>query len=145
MTRTAQLPWKTKLLKNSVSLLFFFFFYPLDLFCTCNWVNKWLILTLEQKCQWRLKDNALHTCDKQKDTLSMRAEGGYWTWHSSHQRIEMLVHAVNRPPNQWWTNTKNSQQGFCSASQKRAKQGHPVVSLWTETKETADVLKHIDD
>lgn len=39
-------------------------FYPLDLLCSCDWASKWLILTLEQKCQSRLKHNALHSCDK---------------------------------------------------------------------------------
>lgn len=105
------------------------------------WLSEYVSdIDFGTKTSMRLKDNALYTCDKQKDTLAMRAEGGYWTWHSSHQRVEMLVHAVYRPPNQWWTNTKNSQQGLCST-----KQGHPMAPLWTDTKDTTSVLKLIDE
>lgn len=125
MTRAVQLPWQTKLLKNNAPI-------P-PAIPGLYWLSEAADIDFGTKCHLRLKENSLHAHDKQKDTYSR--VGGYWTWHSLHQRIELLVHAVNRPPNQWCTNTKNSQQGLDSASQERTKQGHPVVSLWTETKD----------
>lgn len=105
----------------------------LDFDWACEWVRQ-LILTLEQKCQWRLKENSLPSCYKQK---LLKAEGGYWTSHSSHQRIELLVPAVNRAPNQWWTNSKNSQQGLDSALKKRLSRD----TLWSPSEQKLKMQK----
>lgn len=60
------------------------------------------------------------------------SEGSYWTQRSCRQRIELLVYAVNKAHNQWWTNARNSQQGLT----QRSKQGRPAVVLWTDGEDT---------
>ena len=60
--------WQVKLLKNTVTLLFCccFVFVPTEMSYASDWMDKWLILTFELKCQWKLKDKAFY---KENDWL----------------------------------------------------------------------------